>query len=392
MLQLKYMKRRLSTKKTLIISALVALVVAGLLVALYHLLPVSLMREDPSDPIERIEASDVEVRVVAENLEMPWAIDFGENGDIFFTERNGYVRLIRDDRLIEDPLLELPQVDGEGGTLGLALGPDFTETGYVFIYYTDENYTNRLSRYRLQNDRLVDETVIIDNIPGAFTHNGGRIAFGPDDLLYIGTGDAEEPDLSQDESSLAGKILRVAVDGSIPDANPYPDSPVYSIGHRNVQGLAWDSEGRLFATEHGPRARDEVNRIEPGANYGWPVVAGEVDTDEGASDPVPNYRNPFISSGSNTWAPSGATIYDREEMPVEWRETLLFSGLRSQALWRYSFEDGSLSALFSDEYGRIRNVTTSPDGTIYLLTSNRDGRGSPADNDDRILQIIPIAD
>ena len=378
-------------KKALIIIGLSILAGVIVITSLYYLLPVALVREDPREPIQRISPTGVEVETVADNLDIPWAIDFADNGDIFFTERSGSVRMIRQGQLVEQSLLDLERVDGEGGTLGIALDPEFSKTQHIYIYYTTRAMNNRVSRFEFAENKLTSETVLLDSIPGASTHNGGRIAFGPEGHLYIGTGDAEDPDAAQDVNSLAGKILRINRGGDIPSDNPFPNSAVYSIGHRNVQGLDWDDNGALHATEHGPQARDEINRISPGKNYGWPHIAGNLEA--GEPDPVENYQDPLISSGGTTWAPSGMSFYINNVLPPEWSDSLLFAGLRSQSLWRYQPQDGSLVALLSDEYGRLRDVAVAPDGTVYLLTSNRDGRALSTDeSDDRILRIVPLAE
>jgi aldose sugar dehydrogenase len=336
-----------------------------------------------------VTADDITVEVVADNLTAPWSIDFAENGDIFFTERPGRVRLITDGQLTEDVLLELPDAPSEGGTLGIALDPEFTDNNYVYLYYTASRDQNRISRYTYEDRRLTEETILIDSIPADPIHNGGRLAFGPDNKLYAGTGDAGDTALPQDRDSLAGKILRINPDGSIPEDNPFEDSYVFSLGHRNVQGLDWNEDGELYATEHGPNARDEVNKIEAGANYGWPELVGTEEFNPEERPGIANYRNPAIDSGSNTWAPSGATFYTGDTLPEDWHGKFIFAGLRSQALWRYDTETGNLDNVFNGEYGRLRDVQQAPDGTLYILTSNQDGRGSPAANDDRILRIIP---
>lgn len=368
------------------------IIIIGLLAAAIY---ISLTPMPPSESGGQNTGSatdNLNIEIVADYLETPWAIDFIDQEKIIFTERSGKVRMIENGRIIEEPLLELPQAASEGGTLGLALDPDFSAgSSYVYLYYTTEQTDNRISRFTYQDKRLVDEEILVDDIPGNTIHNGGRLRFGPNGKLYAGTGDADNPDLAQDIDSLAGKILRLEPNGAIPDDNPRSDSYVYSMGHRNVQGLAWDEDGQLFASEHGPDARDEINLIEPGANYGWPETRGEIELDSRADAPVSNYRNPLLESGNDTWAPSGLEYYSDDTLPEEWRSKLLFTGLRSQTLWRLDPTSLELQGLYSGDYGRLRDVRTGPAGNVYVLTSNLDGRGQPVDNDDRILRISPVS-
>lgn len=352
-------------------------------------LPVAIWQEPPGSTVNHVTVEGTEVETVAENLHAPWSIDFGPEGDIFFTERLGRVRWIEDGNLHEDPVLTLPNAADEGGTLGIALDPNFATNRYIYVYYTATDDTNQVSRFRFNGEELVEETPIIEDIPGSAIHNGGRLAFGPEGDLYITTGDADQPENAQDEDSLAGKILRVEADGKIPPDNPSADSPVYSRGHRNIQGLGWNQDGELYVTEHGPQAHDEINQIEAGANYGWPIVEGYIETGPAADAPVANYRNPVKSSEDVTWAPSGATFYIGDKLPEAWHDKFLFAGLRSQTIWRLNVDTGDLKNLFDQEYGRLRDIQQGPDGYLYVLTSNRDGRGNPAENDDRILRIVP---
>lgn len=319
--------------------------------------------------------------LIAENLEIPWSLDFLPDGSIIFTERPGYVRLIDSEQgLFPEPLATIDEVKhvGEGGLLGIAAHPDFENSPFVYLYYTydgeDRTY-NKVVRFSLQNGELNEDKVIIDMIPAGGIHNGGRIKFGPDDLLYITTGDAGDSSLSQNPDSLAGKILRLTDEGNIPNGNPFGDSPVYTLGHRNPQGLAWDEEGRLWATEHGPSAHDELNLIEAGNDYGWPEIVGD-ETAEGMESPV-------IQSGTNTWAPSGAAYLNG---------SVFFAGLRGQSLFEAAVEPTDPRAVelenhLSGEFGRLRDVVVGPDGNLYVLTSNRDGRGQPVGNDDRMIVV-----
>jgi glucose/arabinose dehydrogenase len=326
-------------------------------------------------------AADVPpVTSVAKNLEIPWALDFLPDGSIIFTERPGRVRLIdAREGLLSEPLLTLSEVAhrGEGGLLGIAVHPDFTQNKLVYIYHTYEEdgvLANPVVKFRMQGRTLDQPELIISGIPGASNHNGGRIKFGPDGFLYITTGDARVPELSQDRDSLAGKILRLKDDGTIPADNPFSGSAVYSLGHRNPQGLAWDDQGRLWATEHGSSATDELNLIEPGKNYGWPVIRGD-ERAEGMETPVRH-------SGRETWAPSGATF---------WGGSIFFAGLRGQSLFEAVIEDGTVTLVrhLDRNFGRLRTVVAGPGNFLYLMTNNRDGRGVPTEDDDQIVRINP---
>lgn len=337
------------------------------------------------------------VEVVATGLEVPWALAFAPDGRIFVTERPGRIRVIENGRLRPEPVAVLPvAATGEGGLMGLALDPDFPRNGYLYVMYTYRAggaLRNRISRLTLRGEVAGEERVLLDGIPGAGIHDGGRLAFGPDGKLYATTGDATQRDQAQRLDSLAGKILRLNPDGSVPADNPFPGSYVYSLGHRNPQGLAWHPETQqLYSTEHGPSGemglccRDELNLIRPGANYGWPIVTGI------AGDP--RFTDPILYSGeSTTWAPAGMDFVTGDRL-APWNGHLFFGALRGQHLHHVILgPDGTTvifhEALFQGVFGRIREVKMGPDGYLYFTTSNRDGRGRPGPEDDRILRIVP---
>jgi glucose/arabinose dehydrogenase len=334
-------------------------------------------RSEPSNagPVE------VETTVIATNLEVPWGIAFLPNGDALFTERDSG-RLLRMDASgnIEEVQTLPTRGFGEGGSLGLAVSPDYEDDGYVYAYYTTEA-DNRVVRFRLGEE----PEPILTGIPFNSYHDGGRIAFGPDGMLYVATGDAGDPSNSQDRNSLGGKILRITPDGDIPEDNPFPNSPAYSYGHRNVEGLAWDEEGRLYVSEFGSSSYDEVNLIRPGENYGWPEVEGEGGESLGYVDPITVWSTSEAS-------PSGAEILKSGAIP-QWEGDLFVAALRGERLWRLELDqEGNVTGryqLFRDEVGRIRNVVQAPDGSLWITTSNLDGRGSPAPQDDRILRLAP---
>jgi glucose/arabinose dehydrogenase len=327
-----------------------------------------------------LAAEDIEHEAVAEDLEVPWEVVVLGEDRYLVTERTGDLLLLEGGerhvlRSFDD--LEQPTL-GEGGLLGIAVHPDFEANGYLYVYQTvdRERVENTVRRFEvdLENRELTNGTVIIDGIPSDRFHNGGRIAFGPDGHLYLTTGDATEASLAQDRDSLAGKILRLRDDGSIPDSNPF-DNAVYSYGHRNPQGLAWDDEERLWATEHGSAARDELNRIEAGANYGWPAITGSETHPEMAS-PV------YHSSRHETWAPAGVAAHDG---------SVLFAGLRGERLYEARVTDGRVTAFvshFGSDFGRLRAVTLGPEEEyLYLTTSNTDGRGTAGPDDDRLIRV-----
>ncbi len=317
--------------------------------------------------------------VVAENLKVPWEVAFLPDDTILVTERSGTLKHILNNTTAI-PVEGVVQ-KGEGGLLGMTLHPDFENNHFLYLYSstnTNGKYSNRVERYVFNNDQLLGRKVIIENIPGSSNHDGGRIAFGPDNLLYIATGDAETTTNAQDKNSLAGKILRLKDDGSIPGDNPFGNA-IYSYGHRNPQGLAWDNTGQLWATEHGPSGTqtgyDELNRIEKGGNYGWPTIKGD-QTQTGLITPILN------SGGNETWAPSGLAFY---------RGLLIFSGLRGESIYSIPISKdgilGKLTASLRKKYGRIRAVVAGPDGALYITTSNTDGRGTPKASDDKIIRI-----
>ena len=367
--------------------------------------------EDADSEMSHVDYRDylelgVRVETVAKDLEIPWSLDWLPDGTMIFTERTGSLNVLDDVGKEPVQILAMDVGGGEGGLLGVAVDPDFENHSYIYVYYTYQDLFsmyNMVERYQYDVDtgELYDKRTLIDKIPASSWHDGGRIQFGPDGMLYVATGDAIVPDLSQDPASLAGKILRIDRDGSIPEDNPIPDSPVYSMGHRNPQGMDWDSNNILVATEHGPSGmmgigHDEINLIEPGRNYGWPVVIGDGDgTKHGGDDDDDDvqYTPPIFHTGVTTWAPSGSEFYESRVIP-EWNGRYFVSTLFGKSLQMLQFDSEynveSHAALFSNDFGRLRDVQTGPDGYLYLLTSNRDGRGDPRSDDDRILRILPL--
>ncbi len=336
----------------------------------------------------------VQADTVVSDLQIPWAGEFAPDGRLFLTERPGRIRTIRGGKLDPQPWATIPVAHvGEGGLLGLALAPDFARSGFVYVYHTYEEsgrLWNRVVRLADRDGRGQVDRVIFDRIPGAVVHDGGRIKFGPDGKLYIATGDARQPSQAQDRAALGGKILRINPDGSIPDDNPFAGSPVYTLGHRNSQGLAWHPQAKtMYASEHGPTGefglccRDKVNVIEAGKNYGWPEVVGR--------GGAPKFVDPIADSGTtDTWAPSGILVPSRGP----WQDSVLVAELRGVSLRRLILTGAGFTQVrdqevyFRDALGRLRDVFQDPDGRLYLLTNNTDGRGTPRPHDDRLLKLV----
>jgi glucose/arabinose dehydrogenase len=341
----------------------------------------------------------VRVEVVVNGLEVPWGIGFLPGGDLLVTERPGRIRLVRDGELVAEPVAS-PVVDpaGEGGLLGLALHPEFESNRLFYIYLTgagDGQEGNRIERWRLSadNQSAQRERVIIDNIPAARFHNGGRIRFGPDGMLYVGTGDARQPDLAQQEESLAGKILRLTPDGGIPEDNPFSGQAAYMIGLRNTQGFDWRDDGTMLIVDHGPSGEfgwygaDEINVGTAGTNFGWPEIH--------LCEDAPGMRPPSLTF-ERALPPAGAALYTGDAIDA-WEGSLIIGTLGSRHLHRVVFEENSRvveshSVYFQGDspegYGRLREVVMGPDGHLYVTTSNCDGRGTCPPEKDMILRIV----
>ena len=309
--------------------------------------------------------------VLASDLVTPWSLAVLESGSTLISERDtALVKELTADGDV-NTVGEIAGVvpGGEGGLLGLV-----TEENWLYAYFTAAD-DNRVVRMPLSGEpggySLGSPEVILDGMPKAGNHNGGRIHFGPDGLLYVTAGDAGEPDRAQDPTSLGGKILRINPDGSIPADNPFSGSPVYSLGHRNPQGIAWDDDGNLFAAEFGQNTWDEFNAIEAGGNYGWPIVEGKGDN--------PDYINPLLQWSTAEASPSGLTYIDN---------TFFLAALRGESVWAIYVRDGEASAQrwFEGDHGRIRDVAPSPDGNLWLLTSNTDGNGDQRDGADQLVE------
>lgn len=337
----------------------------------------------------------VRAEVVVAGLEVPWSLAFLPGGDMLVTERPGRLRLVRGGQLQPQPVATIhTAAPGEGGLLGLALHPDFAHNRLFYLYYTRDNEgtpVNRVEQWQLAPDErsAAAERVILDDIPAARFHNGGRLRFGPDGMLYIGTGDSRKPETSQTVASLAGKLLRLMPDGSIPSDNPFAGQPAFILGIRNTEGFDWPNPTMLWVADHGPSGElgrtghDEVNVAKAGDNLGWPTIYG--------CESKSPLRSPVL-----TWQtavpPGGAAIYTGNAIP-EWKGSLLIGTLGSRHLHRVIFDPNDPHRLqghevyFQNTLGRLRDVVMGPDGELYVTTSNCDGRGNCPSDKDKILRI-----
>lgn len=341
--------------------------------------------------------SNFETKNIATNLDTPWEILWGPDNHIWMTERYGRISRVNPENGNVQELLTIEEVfeDGERGLMGMVLHPNFDTNPYVYIVYTyNQGQTLiRVVRYTYTNNALESPEIIIDDIKGAWNHDGSRLWIDDDLKLYMTTGDAAEANLSQDTTNLNGNLLRMNLDGSIPDDNPIPGSYIYSFGLRNSQGLVF-ANGMIYSSDHGPANDDEVNILKPTKNYGWPNVQGFCDTPSEIEFCEENNVEEPIAAWTPTLAVCGLDYYNHNYIP-EFNNSLLLVTLKASKMVQLKLNETfdkvtEEKDLFKGDFGRLRDLCISPDGRLFIATSNRDGRGNPAQQDDRIIEIIPI--
>ena len=359
----------------------IAGIIAALIVSIVILTSPSSPPPIPEPPKDNMQNQFVEI--LATNLEKPWSIDFADER-IFISEKGGTIRVIDSGQLLDDPLVTLRTADVfDGGLLGITLHPNFSQNHILYAYYTYEEQGelwNKVIQIKEFSNKIVEAKTILDKIPGSSFSNGGIIKFGPDSKLYIGTGSVSDfSHESQNLQSLEGKILRLNDDGTIPDDNPFDDSPVYSYGHRNPKGMTWDSSENFYMTELGPTKNDEINLIIAGKNYGWPDVEC-YSTDEKFVNPVKCF-DPSLE-------PGGIIFYSGDKLDLE--NYMILASQKASNLYKVEVDenDVNLDGSILSGVGRIRDVAEGPDGYLYVITSNTDGKAFPSDDDDKLLRIM----
>ena len=338
----------------------------------------SLPSNSPPLPAPTIDTAEI----IVTNLEKPWALAFADER-IFVSEKSGKIHIVTPTGKLDSPLISLktPEIFG-GGLLGIATHPDFENNHFLYAYYTyeeNENLWNKVIRITEEDNRAIEVVTILDKIPGSAFSNGGIIKFGPDGKLYVGTGSVSDfSDEPQNLDSLSGKILRLNDDGTIPSDNPFEDSYVFTFGHRNPTGLAWNSQGQMYATETGPTKNDEINLIKAGSNYGWPEVQ--------CFSKIVNLVNPLECFDPGL-EPGGIIFYSGDKFDID--NQMIFATQKATNLFKVQIKDDgvNLDRILSG-VGRIRDVGQGPDGYVYIITTNTDGKAFPAPDDDKLLRIL----
>lgn len=340
-----------------------------------------------------LDTSYLQPRRVATNLNFPWEILWGADNFIWMTEREGKISRVNPQNGQITPVFTITEVlhYGEGGLLGMVLHPDFSNTPYVYVVYTYGTTSapmEKVVRYTYNGTTLISPQTVLDNIDGSRNHNGSRLLITPDLKLFITTGDAEDTALPQDSTSVNGKILRINLDGSIPADNPYAGSPVWSIGHRNSQGMVY-ANNKLYTSMHGSNVEDEINLIQKKGNYGWFPVSGPCDTpSEITFCNTNNVTPPIFSSGSSTWAFCGLDYYNNSAYPA-WQNNLLMVSLKNKTFYAFQLSNdgnsivGQPTLYYTNQFGRLRDIAVSPDGKVYICTSN-------GGNNDQLIEIKPM--
>lgn len=334
----------------------------------------------------KLNQKQLKLDVFIKNLHIPWGMGFLPNGDFLFVQRVGNIGLLKKGASEYNTIMFRQVKESEGGLLGLLIDPQFSSNHYVYIYETNTDSTNRLVRLVMSNDLLTEDKIILGNIPASFNHDGGGMRFGPDGYLYLGTGDALHPNNAQDKNSLSGKILRMDRDGNPAAGNPFGNY-VWTYGHRNIQGFDWTASGKMISTEHGPTSEfgwcchDEINLIEPGKNYGWPLAIGGTETD--------TLTPPVYQTNFETIAPSGCTFIHGREWG-EWENTFLLGALKGERLVRLEISQAGTYVARHDTLinvlGRLRNVIQGPDGSVYFSSGNL-GYPTQQAGDDKIYRL-----
>ena len=362
--------------KKIRIGGIIAAVIASIVI-------LSSPSEPPPIPAPNFQNSENQtVQILATNLEKPWALDVVDNR-IFITEKIGKIRVVQSDVLLEKPLATFRTPDVfDGGLLGITVHPNFVNNNFLYVYYTyveDDQLWNKVQRIVESENKLVDAITIIDKIPGSKFSNGGVIKFGPDKKLYVATGAGSDSSHgAQDLESLAGKILRLNDDGSIPDDNPFPNSPVFSYGHSNPRGMAWDESGNFYVTETGPTKNDEINLVVASKNYGWPEQ--QCSGGENFVDAITCY-DPAIE-------PGGIVFYSGDKLEI--KGDMIMASMKPENLdkLKINVEEIEYQKSILSGLGRIRDIAQGPDGYLYIITSNTDGKAFPDSSDDKLVRIL----